>query len=51
MDRPEEKIPEEPLQDEEQPQEGGAKKEKTPEEKARIWAIIRAKMKNRHSKA
>jgi len=52
MDKPEEKIPEdEPPEDEEQPQEGG-KKEKTPEEKARIWAIIRAKMaKNRHSKA
>lgn len=52
MDKPEEKIPEEPLEDEEPLQEGGAKKEKTPEEKARIWAIIRAKMaKNRHSKA
>jgi len=51
MDKPEEKIPEEPLEDE-PPQEGGTKKEKTPEEKARIWAIIRAKMaKKHHSKA
>lgn len=52
MDKPEEKIPEEPLEDEEPLQEGGAKKEKTSEEKARIWAIIRAKMaKKAHSKA
>ena len=47
MDKQEEKIPEEPVEDEGQPQQGG-KKEKTPEEKARIRAIIRAKMAKKH---
>ena len=41
MDKPQETVPEQV------PQQGGEqeemKKEKTPEEKARIWAIIRAK--------
>jgi len=48
MDKPQEPIPDEaPEEEEDEGQQGGeqpkTKKEKTPEEKARIWAIIRAK--------
>ena len=45
MDKPQERIPVEDEEQEEQPQEGQQKggREKTSEEKARIWAIIRAK--------
>ena len=47
MDKPQETVPEQIPEDDEDQQGGGqqneVKKEKTPEEKARIWAIIRAK--------
>jgi len=43
MDKPSEVVPEKVPEEIVKPLQGGGKREKTPEEKARIWAIIRAK--------
>jgi len=43
MDKPQERIPEQVPEEEVPPPQAGGKREKTKEEKARIWAIIRAK--------